>query len=316
MKRFKNILVYLPGQIGDEQALCRATELAQANGAHLTLLDVVVPTNGNSGPPFIPPSAEKVDFDDDRVAERLALLKRIAASHEAGAGETRAQVAKGRPFIEIVRTVLSGEHDLVIMAADSLQGVRLISLGATSMHLMRKCPCPVWVIKPSRAPRFKNVLAAIDASDTDPQARALNTKILQLGSSIARQEQCNFHISYAWRLSGSDAENVKSEISDSQMDDIYKRNYRENKALVLKALEGIELGNVEPSIHLPDGDPAAVIPTVAQENEIDLVVMGSVSRSGISGLLMGNTAELVLRQVNCSVLTAKPDGFETPITLE
>ena len=316
MKRFKNILVYLPGQIGDEQALSRATELAQANGARLTLVDVLVPSNGSNGSPFIPPATQNSNYDQDRVTERQAFLKRIAASHEAGVGETQVYVTMGRPFIEIVRKVLSGEHDLVIMAADSLQGVRLISLGATSMHLMRKCPCPVWVIKSSRNQRFKNVLAAIDASDTDPQAVALNKKILQLSSSIARQEQCNFHVSYAWRFSGNDAENVKSEMSDSQMDDIYKRNYRDSKALVFNALKDIELGDVEPTIHLPDGDPATVIPTVAKENDIDLVVMGTVSRSGISGLLMGNTAELVLRQVDCSVLTAKPDGFETPITLE
>ena len=242
MKRFKNILVYLPGQIGDDQALSRATELAQANGACVTLLDVVVPSNTSGGAPILRPSVNKADYDQDRVAERLALLKRIAGTNEAGDGDIQTHVAKGRPFIEIVRKVLSGKHDLVIMAADSLQGVRLISLGATSMHLMRKCPCPVWVIKPSRTPRFKNVLAAIDASDTDQQAIDLNTKILQLASSIARQEECNFHISYAWRLAGSDAENVRSEISDAQMDDIYKRNYRENKALVLKALESIELG--------------------------------------------------------------------------
>ncbi len=316
MKRFKNILVYLGGQLGDEQALTRASDLAIANGARLTLIDVLVPTNGSSGSPFIPPSADKCDHDRDRVAERKAMLRRIGTSHPAGDGDTEVFVTLGRPFIEIVKKVLSGNHDLVVMAADSLQGVRLIALGATSMHLMRKCPCPVWVIKPSRTPRFRNVLAAIDAADKNQQGQELNTKILQLSSSIARQEQCNFHISYAWRFSGGDAENVRSEISEAMMDEIYKRNYRENKALVLNALEGIELGNVTPTIHLPNGDPASVVPTVAQENDIDLIVMGSVSRSGISGLLMGNTAELVLRQVDCSVLTAKPDGFETPVTLD
>ena len=48
----------------------------------------------------------------------------------------------------------------------------------------------------------------------------------------------------------------------------------------------------------------------------DLVVLGSVSRGGIAGLLIGNTAEKVLERVECSVLTVKPDGFKTPVTLD
>jgi len=44
--------------------------------------------------------------------------------------------------------------------------------------------------------------------------------------------------------------------------------------------------------------------------------MGTLSRTGISGLLIGNTAEKVLRQVDCSVLIVKPDGFITPVKLD
>ncbi len=316
MKRFKNILVYLSGCIGEDQALTRAVELARANHARLTLIDVLVPINGSGASSFWPPSADKMDLDQQAVQERLAVLRRMADCSDLAGVDVDFSVGLGRPFIEIIRKVLTDSHDLVVMAADSLQGLRLIVLGATSMHLMRKCPCPVWVIKPKKEYRFTNILAAIDARDQNEAGTALNTKVLQLASSLARREQCNLHISYAWRFEGSDAENVKSEISETMMDDLYKKNHKLNKALVLRALEGIELGNVEPQIHLPCGDPARVVPEVAEQNHIDLIVMGTVSRSGVSGLLMGNTAELVLQQVNCSVLTAKPDGFESPVTVE
>lgn len=43
------------------------------------------------------------------------------------------------------------------------------------------------------------------------------------------------------------------------------------------------------------------------------MVMGTVARTGISGFFIGNTAEKILRNVNCSVLTVKPDSFETPV---
>jgi len=40
--------------------------------------------------------------------------------------------------------------------------------------------------------------------------------------------------------------------------------------------------------------------------------MGTVCRTGIAGFLIGNTAENVLNDVDCSVLTVKPEGFASP----
>jgi nucleotide-binding universal stress UspA family protein len=57
-----------------------------------------------------------------------------------------------------------------------------------------------------------------------------------------------------------------------------------------------------------------LIPRVAERVRIDLIVMETVSRAGIAGLLIGNTAEKILHQVDCSVLTVKPDGFVSPVT--
>ena len=49
---------------------------------------------------------------------------------------------------------------------------------------------------------------------------------------------------------------------------------------------------------------------------MDLVVMGTVSRTGIPGLLIGDTAEVILNNLECSVLAVKPTGFVTPVTLD
>ena len=58
-----------------------------------------------------------------------------------------------------------------------------------------------------------------------------------------------------------------------------------------------------------------MIPSVAKEKQIDAIVMGTVSRTGIAGLFIGNTAEKVLNAAHCSVLTLKPEGFVTPVAL-
>jgi hypothetical protein len=63
-------------------------------------------------------------------------------------------------------------------------------------------------------------------------------------------------------------------------------------------------------------EAGALITKLAQAKAIDLIVMGTVSRAGIAGLLISNTAEKILQQVDCSMLTVKPEGFFTPIKLD
>ena len=53
----------------------------------------------------------------------------------------------------------------------------------------------------------------------------------------------------------------------------------------------------------------------SQEVEADLVVIGTVGRTGIPGLIIGNTAENVLQTTSASVLAVKPSGFVSPVTL-
>ena len=74
--------------------------------------------------------------------------------------------------------------------------------------------------------------------------------------------------------------------------------------------------HLSPQVHLIKGRADKVIPEVVRQKEIDLLVMGTVCRTGVAGLFIGNTAENVLAQVDCSVLSVKPEGFVTPITLE
>ena len=64
------------------------------------------------------------------------------------------------------------------------------------------------------------------------------------------------------------------------------------------------------------GEPEAVIPQFVVDHGVDLVVMGTVARRGIPGLLIGNTAERILRKLPCSVLAVKPDGFVSPVGLD
>lgn len=230
--------------------------------------------------------------------------------------QVNAKVLIGKPFLEIIRLVLRDQHDLVIIGAEDERGVREQFLGGTTMHLMRKCPCPVWVVKPTPQGRFARILAAVDVVPAEERRNSLNEKILTLAISVAQSEQSELHILHAWRLYGESAlRSGRFHLSIEEVDQMTRKTRVLHKGWLDELLAQHPLDSVRHQIHLVHGDPKEAIADRAKLLQAELVVMGTVGRTGIPGLLIGNTAEETLRQLECSVLAVKPDSFVTPVTL-
>ncbi len=133
---------------------------------------------------------------------------------------------------------------------------------------------------------------------------------------MARLNQSELHIAHAWQLTGHDLDSSRSEITDEMMEKLLRRNEQMHRKPVDRLLERYALDDLHHHVHLVRGSPDALLPQLASEKEIDLIVMGTVCRTGIAGLLIGDTAEFILHQVECAVLTVKPEGFVTPVELD
>ncbi len=59
------------------------------------------------------------------------------------------------------------------------------------------------------------------------------------------------------------------------------------------------------SVRVEAGEPSDLILQVAKEGRVDLIVMGTHGRTGLSRLLIGSVAEAVLRRATCPVLTIR-----------
>jgi len=300
LKRFKNILAVYSGNVGDDEALNHAASLAQSNEGRLTIIDVVKDA-----------SATEAWLD-----ERRKQLSRVASSLHSLGIEVSAKVRVGSAFFEIIQEVLQRDHDLVVMAVDSVSGIRKLFFGSTSMHLMRKCPCPVWLIKPGSGSRFGRIFAAVDAPLGEERPRELDIKIMDLATSLARSNKSNLTVFNAWDLTGTDQDTMRSETTQAIRNEIVRRNEEKHHQPLKRLLELYDLKNIEHTIVLQRGTPTLLIPEIVEGQRMDLLVMGTVSRTGVPGFFMGNTAELILRQVKCSVLTMKPEGFKSPVELE
>lgn len=300
MNRFKHILAIYNDADGDESVLDQACALAKRNAARLTVLEVL----------------GDVTSLPAHVAERQRHLARIGRSIQQEGVEVVTNACVGTPFLEIIRQVLREKHDLVVMAAEGSEGFKSLVFGSTSMRLMRKCPCPVWIIKPGHAGSYARILAAIDPHPDDTGMDQLNFDIMDLATSLARQNQSELHIVHAWEFTAHDLDTLRSEVTEDLRNQMISDNERLRRKPLDRLLDQYALDDLPHQVHLVRGQPGAIIPKLAEEMEIDLIVMGTVCRTGLPGFIIGNTAELVLRQIECAILTLKPEGFVTPIRLD
>lgn len=321
MKRFSNILLIADSNADQSVAFQRATALAKNNQAALTICAVVdaIPAEMQMAVTMLSP-AELCDIAVTDERERLEGIVKTAAKDGASIG---VKVLVGKAFIEIIRQVIENGYDLVIKNAESDMGVKKALFGSTDMKLMRKCPCPVWIIKPTEEPHYRRILAAVDQDPEDAVKDALNRQILEISTSLALAEFSELHIVHAWRLfAESHLRGPRTAYSDAAVDEMVSNEAGRRKRWLEKLVSNYgtradkdAVDYVSPKLHVVKGDAEQIVPTTAVELDVDLIVMGTVARTGISGFFMGNTAETILNLIDCSVLTVKPPGFVSPVAL-
>jgi len=321
MKLFKNILYVAQVSISQGPAMARAVSLAENNQADLTIIDVVpVVTAGIGMPPGGPISTE---LQSAMVSKRRTELESLIAPYQQRR-DIQVEVLVGQMFLEVIRVVLRNEHDLLIKPAENPDFIERL-FGSNDMHLLRKCPCPVWLTRPDDKSNYECILAAVDFNqDNVPNAveQSLNQQILDLASSLVLSDFASLHLVHVWDAPGEmTVRSWADNPNEASMTYVEGERSRHERAFNrLRDQLRNEIGreaydHLSPQFHLRRGAASTVIPEMAKQLQADLVVMGTVARTGISGLFIGNTAETILEQLQCSVLAVKPLGFVSPIKL-
>lgn len=320
MNRFLNILVAIDGDHTPQVVLARAARLAKQNGASIRLVAVVEDLPWYTR--LVLPTAE--ELQSLIVRKRVEFLEHLAGRlHQDGVAAS-STVLRGHQHVEMIREVLDGGYDLLMKEAESNENVLF---GSTDMHLLRDCPCPVWLVNPNQGDRPESrVFAAVDPAplpddsdvlhlkaDLTPKDAALDAKILDLAGSLAGSEGAELHVIHAWTAPGEELLMGDANLAQEQVE----RYVEDSRAEAQKALDKLLAATPDRAghriVHLLKGNPADVIAESTKTGRADLIVMGTVARTGLRGLLIGNTAETVFQRVACSVLAIKPGEFVSPL---
>lgn len=302
MRRFKNILFSPLGKHENSLAVHNMAKLVTDTPAHLTLFGVVPePTGVRRLLPWTDIEAELQQRQHEELEQQLSEWGR-----RVGCASVDTVVEVGSPALSIIKRVLLKGHDLVVVTTDEDREDRVMI-----RRLLRKCPCPVWVIRPTRA-RTQRVLAALNP---DPEEHDLNSLIIELAAAMFELNGGELHVVHAWELFGESTLRSSPFVhaSSAQIDEMLRTEHDARRRALDEFLSHSEVAEAPWRIHLEKGPATEVVPRVAAALRINVLVMGTIARTGVRGLVMGNTAESILDEVHCSVIAVKPPGFVSPI---
>lgn len=309
MEQFHNILYVSDGLADDAQALQQAMSIARNNRAELKTLIIC---------PGLPPelAGYQGKYQDSLVQQLSASIQSAREHIDADGADSPVAIeveCGSMPTERIIRHVLKDGHELVMKEAERKEGAR--GFRAVDMELLRKCPCPVWLSRPSgRRWRDMHVGVAIDPETRETEGQDLSRRLLQLSRSVA--DTCNgvLVVISCWDYPFEDY--LRSSPWVRMPDEELSRavthaHHRHGKALN-KVIGASGIGG-KIQLHHVRGRADQMIPLAAANRDIDILVMGTVARTGIPGFVIGNTAENVLQKLECSLLAMKPDGFVSPV---
>ncbi len=162
--------------------------------------------------------------------------------------------------------------------------------------LLRYCPCPVLMVKTEAPWTGGNILAAVDVGNADIEHRTLHSSIINHGYEIAALAEGTLHV-----ISAHPSAMLSAADPAFQLKETIEKRYR----VACRQFQS-EYDIPDGQLHIEEGPADALIPRVCHQLQAVVTVIGTVARTGFSGALMGNTAEVVLDTLESDVLVLKP----------
>jgi len=307
MEQYQKILTVIDPTVEDQKALKRAIELAKKTKASITAFLTIFDFSYEMTTMLS--SDEREVMRKSVIDDRCQWLNKIVNSIEHQSITINCQVVwHNRPFETIIEKVLSEGYDIVIKGTHQHDKLKSVIFTPTDWHILRKCPCPVLLVKEHNWPAQGNIVAAINVGSDEEEHISLNTKITEQAVNLADTIDANVHLVNSYPGTPVNIAIEIPEFNSTEYNDTMFKHHQQ------AMIEHINKYDIEQShTHIKEGLPEDVIQALSVELDAELVILGTIGRTGLSAALIGNTAEHVIDRLNCDVLALKPDGYTSPL---
>jgi len=286
-----------------QSALNKAAQLARGLGAEVRLFHAI------ADPVYIDAAGTMAqvypDFEQNQCAWYRERLETLARRLRHRGVKTSTDVTWDFPACEsIVRAAARFEAGLIIAECHPVHRAPGL-LRFTDWELLRLSSIPVLLVKTHRSYQSPKVLAAVDPTHAFAKPADLDGEVLRYAATLSDALHGALHAVHAY-------EPVLERTRQAASPRMLRSNAEWRARAALQ--ETVHWNEIPDSRqHLVPMRPAEAIEKTAHRIGSGIVVMGAISRSGMSRLLIGNTAERVLDHLACDVLVVKPRNFRNRV---
>ncbi len=307
MEAYKNILVVVDPSTDEQKALSRAVEFASKTTTKITAFLSIYDFSYEMTTMLSSDEREAMrqTVINDRKVWIEERIKAIGASVE----DIDIKVIwHNRPFEAVIDQVIDHGFDVVFKGTHEHDKLKSVIFTPTDWHLLRKCPCPLLLVKDHSWPANGNILAAVNVGSDEDEHQSLNKIITEEAKHLADIISANVNLVNSFPGTPVNIAIEIPEFNASQYNDTMLQHHKD-----AMAKHADTYGIDRERTFVKEGLPEDVIESLSQELDAELVILGTIGRTGLSAALIGNTAEHVIDRLNCDVLALKPAGYVSPL---
>ena len=256
-----------------------------------------------------PVTARKANSNSLResiAAKQAAVDKLVTPYKEMGYRITTSVIQIHRLYEDIIKSARDYKADFVFKSVRQHAPLKRMFYTSTDWNLIRMCPTALLLVRDQGTVRGKPVIASVNIDDEDPEHQELNRIVLAQANALAEVLGAKVHLIYAYGpavVMGDGADPMAYQIAKDKHDAEFK------KAKALASVNNVLLSNTK----LREGTPETIVTEYAEEISAGIIVLGTVARSGASGLFIGNTAESMLEKTHRDMFVIKLESFVSPV---
>lgn len=310
MNNSDTILVIIDPTVHEQRALKQASIVAEKLSKKLELLICTHDETLQHYKNILDEEKVKASVGD-LMDQLLASLQTMAEPYRKKGLQVSCDVVWDRPIDEgIIRKALQSRPYMIVKDTHYHAKLTRSIFRNTDWSLIRTCPFPLLLVKHHAPWQTPVVISAVNPiNDSDLELDAAIVRLGELMEAKMAARHSVLHVCEPLTVSYVGVSTMGYAVT---LHEQYEELLDMHKKCLFKLVDDENISHEK--VIFREGSVVRLLPSIVDEHNVNVVIMGSTSKSRIAQVFIGGTAEAVLDEIDCDVLILKPSTFKTPVS--